>query len=358
MQLRSSTITSISNLTQAHYSGTTTGLVDPSQAHYRQNNITVKLLGAGDNGTAYAAISKADANMIIAKHCGSAQALHDKIRSELQAVKFAKETNLEGDLSNEVKFLTKAVTVKHPRITPALDSHLDGKTQYSALPFCSGGNLQRFIDKHGASLPVAFVWHVGVQLTEAVCFLLQHPGVAHCDIWSENTLLRPTTDADADSAFGNYPDAVVADFGRAIKIEPDEPLAVQQWLVRQQLNDIAQVASTLQFMRRDMRWARLMSPNRIHCPACFTSCREPCHECCTDAKSATVLDVWLAQFVTIATTSDNIAQGLAFLEGFAAAARQQRAENYRPLPDTVSADLAAVKITDNEIAIALAQLQQ
>ena len=337
-------------------SGTITGFVNPSQAHYRQQNITVKFLGAGDNGDVYAAIPKADANLLIAEHCGSMQALYDKVRSNLQAVKFYKESNLEGDLSNEINFLTQAVTAQHPRLTPALDSHLDGAVQWLASPFCSGGNLQSFMEKHAGSLPTSFIWHTGAHLAEGVCFLLEHSGVVHQDIFAGNTLLQPPT--DAASAFGNYPDLRIADFGRAKKVADSAPLAIHMHLMQAQLVDIAQIGRTLLYMRRMMRRGRLTSPNHIRCPVCFMSCREACHECCTDAKSENVLGLWLERFMVVTTTVDNLAQGLTFLKRFAAAARQQRAECYQPLPDQVVADLAAVNISNEEVAIALTQLRK
>ena len=207
-----------------------------SDAHLKQRYIDIKYLGEGDNGVACAAISRAEAKKVLTKHNSKVSpALFDDLRNNLVVVKLAKDNNLEGDLTNEIEVLAGDLSAAHPSIprtiTRAVDSHLDGSTQWLALPYCNGGALTDFIHNSRQDLTLGFRWHMGAQLIESLLFLqfgvtnaeatfedtlkAGHPAFYHGDVYCCNILLRP-------DVHGGYPDIVLADFGRAITLDDND----------------------------------------------------------------------------------------------------------------------------------------
>lgn len=327
MQLRSSSIT---------------GHVNPSQSHFRQTYVQVKYLGEGDNGYTFAAASRSLANQILASHGQRTQAFYDDIRANLVAVKFAKDVNLEGDLSNEIRFLTQSITASHPRITPCLDSHMDGAVQWLALPFCGGGDLKGFIRKHQSDLNTAFVWHVGLQLAQGIVFLLygitdsenmtparDWPSVRHGDVWSGNTLLSPAS--SSSGSFRDFPDIVIADFGRAQQLMKGATKTERLRHMSGQIADINQIGATMATLQEFANYA-----------------------------AGPTLTGWVNCLLSYGSNgeraSDRITQ--IFLSKFMSTAKIERAKYYRPLSQTTAAVLAAPIVTNEELAIALTQLRK
>ena len=94
------------------------------------------------------------------------------------------------------------------------------------MEYCSGGDLfgliNQYHQKHSETIPESFVWHVYLQLAEALAWLQEgydpqnprarpprnHECVIHRDIKPENVFLRRST-----SSRDQYPEVVLADFG-------------------------------------------------------------------------------------------------------------------------------------------------
>ncbi|KAK3071991.1 hypothetical protein LTR53_007621 [Teratosphaeriaceae sp. CCFEE 6253] len=183
---------------------------DPSLANFRRDNLTIKLLGAGDNGEAHLALPKRTADTFNSSLDAGAplDAALRAAQRDLFVVKFAKPDNLEGDLENEIWFMTA----------------------WLALPLCRGGTLQAFLKQFPEAVSPAFIWHVGAQVIGALLYLhhgivdpiasvapvADWPMVFHEDCYPCNLLLRPAP------AFGAFPDVVLADFGRAAAVSSRE----------------------------------------------------------------------------------------------------------------------------------------
>ncbi|KAK5120798.1 hypothetical protein LTR85_005865 [Meristemomyces frigidus] len=323
-----------------------------SQTQYAKKNILVKDLGAGDNGETYCAISKYDADRVVATHSAYnnlTPACFDELRAKLTVVKFYKPSNIEGDLSNEINFLTKAITTKHPRITSWIDSHMRGGSQSLTLPLCSGGNLESFTEEHGATFSPS---SSGMQdMTPAP----GHPSVFHGDLRSGNTVLRPWEDSDC--SFGNYPNMVVADFGRAQKLHEDAPCGERAHHLRSQWRDVGQIGCTMSYLRSMMRYLIAKQDCAVHCGA-----TERCSAGLTamHAKSSSLTDstlgLWIEQFSTIASDgSKPITDCLPFLTRFLATAKRQRALCYEPLSAEAIAYMSGKKVSNEELTMAWVQ---
>lgn len=204
-----------------------------SRTHFRKKYVEVKPLGSGDNGEAIAAILRSDLVDITAKHQDrNSPAFFADIRSKLVAAKFAKIDNLEGDLSNEIEFLSAKFPKRHDSFTYHLDSHLDGDCQWLALPYFDGGSLEAFVKKFPHDLTLSFRWHIMSEMAGALLFLYfgitdpktapekkpdwyDWPKIVQGDLFKGNTLLGPPSPTDTTG----FPRCVVADFGRACTIE-------------------------------------------------------------------------------------------------------------------------------------------
>ena len=198
-----------------------------SREHFNLTYKEIKFLGAGDNGNAYAAIAKSSLAKIRVKHHDNfSPDFFDDVRACMVVVKFAKDDNLEGDLTNEIEFLTQHFTPTSGRLSHAIDAHLDGDCQWLAMPFCAGGDLSNLLDDLPTAISMSFRWHIAAQLAEALLFMYfgvndantapatppawaHH--VIHGDLFAGNTLLVPRSIG--------FPDLVVADFGRARSLE-------------------------------------------------------------------------------------------------------------------------------------------
>lgn len=204
-----------------------------SRTHFRKKYVEVKPLGSGDNGEAIAAILRSDLVDITSKHRDrNSPAFFANVRSKLVAAKFAKVDNLEGDLSNEIEFLSEKFPMRHESFTYHLDSHLDGDCQWLALPYFDGGSLESFVKKFPHDLTISFRWHIMSEMAGALLFLYfgvtdpkllpektpdwsDWPKIVQGDMFTGNTLLGPPAANDMTG----FPRCIVADFGRACTIE-------------------------------------------------------------------------------------------------------------------------------------------
>ena len=347
-----------------------------SEEHFCKTHYKVKHLGSGDNGDTYAAISKADANAISRRHsCKNTPAYYDELRAKLLAVKFYKDDNLEGDLENEIMFLSQSLPCAHERMTPAKGSHLDGKSQWLALPFCSGGDLQSFLEKFPqAASSVSFQWHVAYQLAESLLFLLygvknvdimestpDWPSLSHCDIFAGNILLKP---APADSKTG-FPDIIIADFGRAAELDShlqyDPGNDNEEWrnnFEDRQCEDIRSIARVLGHLQDAEVYAKLTCDHCIDypCPNCkndkCTTCIKAHGERSRLGPGTWLLAEWKASLADFGK-AETIGDGFSWLRSLMETAKENCRTHWEPMPAEALAALKAEKVSNKELDLAL-----
>ncbi|KAI6832222.1 hypothetical protein KC365_g4366 [Hortaea werneckii] len=345
--------------------------LSPSQVHFNRTNITISYLGGGDNGQAYTAIPKYAADKLIATHGRQSQALYDNIRNQLIAVKFHKADNYEGDLKHEIDFLSKKLTVQHPLYTPCLAAHYDdyGHVQWIALPYLNGGTLHSFAKKHAPLLGVSFLWHVGLQMAEAVSLLhcgitdcakgIRDPSlrsVYHADIWSQNVLVRPVGESSSCS-YGNFPDLVLADFGRADDMPEDACEKEKAGFERTQVADIVAIGEMLTDL------IELLETERgVGLQDCEFCTAWPMRGCESRQRGIRCMGSSMERLVWWATCMGRFGelgydlylnQGHDALRDFISLARIERAAQYQPLPAQVVSELVKVKVGNELIEAAL-----
>ena len=117
----------------------------------------------------------------------------------------------------EAAILLDALGPSHPRIIQLFHWVIPapGQTAYY-MEYCSGGDLYDLIKnyhKHNLKVPESFVWHVYLQLAEALAWMQENNGngykVVHRDIKPQNVFIRKSR------YDGEYPEIVLADFGIA-----------------------------------------------------------------------------------------------------------------------------------------------
>lgn len=337
---------------------------DRSRAHFRQNYHEVKFLGEGDNGETHAAISKADTAAVLADHHPHTEPFYKAIRSKLVAVKFAKDQNCEGDLTNEILFLTQTITASHPNVISCIDSFLKRTSQWLAMPFCSGGTLQDFVCDIDHLLGASFTSYVGLQAASAVAFLhfgikdtadmtpaQGWPTVFHGDIFAGNVLVRPAT--SNEPGFRGFPNIVLADFGRAKQIGENAS------------ND--EIGEYRSSQAADIRGVSSLMGECKYCPGygyprCFSHLDEPsddrCRDClpCAEEKRKILakqrLDEWVGRLEQPSSFEDPSSE-LTLLTDFVEAAEAMRADHYEDLPVEALAKLNSVKISNDVLDKAL-----
>ncbi|KAI7322436.1 hypothetical protein KC315_g8827 [Hortaea werneckii] len=203
-----------------------------SRIHFNKTHYETRKLGAGAFADVYLAIAKSTANKIRLREKGNNPAtMYDSLRRHLVAVKFSRSQELcairaEEQLRNEIHVLTQVLPEKHERIVEVLDFHSTSSIKWLTTPYFSGGDVETFASLHPDCLTTAFICHIGVQMVEALAFLVSGatkdngmvvrddwPCTVHGDIHLGNMLLRPAT--DETGGFSNFPDVVLADFGCA-----------------------------------------------------------------------------------------------------------------------------------------------
>ncbi|KAI6905438.1 hypothetical protein KC318_g5964 [Hortaea werneckii] len=343
--------------------------ISPAQVHFNRTHITISYLGGGDNGQAYTAMPKYAADRLIATHGRRSQALYDSIRNQLIAVKFHKPNNCEGDLKQEIDFLSTKFTVQHPLYTPCLAAHYDGDVQWLALPFLNGGTLHSFAKEHAPLLGVSFLWHVGLQMAEAVSLLhcgttdctkgvrdLLLRSVFHADIWDRNVLVRPEGKSSSCS-YGNFPDLVLADFGRAEDLPEDACEEYKARYERIQVADIAAIGDMLTDLIE-----LLESERGVGLQECEFCTAWPTRRCESRQRGFRCMGSSMEKLVWWTTCMGRFSefgydldlnQAHDALRDFMSLARIERAAQYQPLPAQVVSELFKVKVSNELIGAAL-----
>lgn len=98
--------------------------------------------------------------------------------------------------------LTRAL--QHPHVVALHDAGFAGGTFYLTTEFCTGGSLDRLLDKRGGRLPAEEAVPLAVQALRGLEYAHQQ-GVVHRDLTPSNILLHPRSDGTVT--------AKIADFG-------------------------------------------------------------------------------------------------------------------------------------------------
>lgn len=169
----------------------------------------VKNIGAGGQGECKLVERASDGQRLVLK----------KMRNPL----------LSGVIPTEARVLGK-VLPPCPRVIKFHQAILQPPEAQIFFDYCDGGDLHGLIDnytRHGSVIPEAFIWHVFVQLAEALAFI--HYGVnvserhaaskwdkvIHRDVKPSNIFLKSRSG-------GKYPHVILGDFGlAAVATDPD-----------------------------------------------------------------------------------------------------------------------------------------
>ncbi|KAK5683343.1 hypothetical protein LTS10_004874 [Elasticomyces elasticus] len=180
--------------------------LEASKDSFKLRHYIIKPLGSGDNESQ----GRHDASYYAA------------LRRKVVVVKFAKDDNLEGDLTNEITMLRDVLTTPNPYFTTAIDTFLCGPMQWLTLPYLRGGNVMSFLLDHPEDATLGFRWHAGACVARATLFLLYgitntnesmpvdgQKLISHGDLFSCNLLID-----GASATPDRYPNIIVADWGR------------------------------------------------------------------------------------------------------------------------------------------------
>ncbi|GAB1726782.1 hypothetical protein NU195Hw_g6386t1 [Hortaea werneckii] len=303
-----------------------------SFSHAQQTYHVLQLLDYGIFGETHLAIKKQTANKILAAYSNSNSSIEDLYSALREQVIALKLDHIEGgalvslDLASEIDFMINQIPYSHPRLLPCIDAYCENGKAWLTTPFCSGGNLMTFCTRHNA--PLAFVWHVGLQVAEAVAFLhfgvdegdafngqTGWPVLCHADLYPGNIFLRLAS-REGPETFGNYPNVVLGDFGCAGSLNgPDSGRS--DTVISDRKQDMSNIGNMLDVL--------------------FKTCMHSDDE--------------LAQFITQFKEYDNfdVADcffGKALLSGFVQAADRRRRETYEDLCPTVIEDLSQSKVSN------------
>ena len=161
---------------------------------------------------------------------GTVDLVRCRSNGQLYACKFVKNPERHEDGQIAEARLLDEVLPKHERIVRLHDFIEDGKSPFGALimDYANGGDLRTLILDYAhrtRHVPEAFLWHIYLQVSQAVAFL--HcgmeassdwsprdgwRGIVHSDIKPDNILLRWPNGGDPSTS---YPQTVLADFGIA-----------------------------------------------------------------------------------------------------------------------------------------------
>ncbi|KAH9828348.1 hypothetical protein Tdes44962_MAKER09388 [Teratosphaeria destructans] len=326
---------------------------DDSYQHCSLYYCIIKQLGQGDNGQAYAAISKDAARLAIMKHeRKQTQAFFDELRANLVAIKFAKPDNLEGDLTNEIIILTRELTEANPCYTWACNSTSDGpRRQWLALPFCNGGELGHFVHRYPGAVNPGFQWHVLCELVRGVLYIfwgidrpnqtapqVGWPLLTHSDIYTCNLLLSTRS-----PSFGDYPSVVIADFGRAEAEEPINPGSTSVSVSDDNFNNDVRGSIYLKELTEDIRCiGGVVDDIQADVAESGVQSGVP-----TAFQVNNMIELVLAQLRVFRARS--IVQSIGFLHAVLEIAIEQRAATYQPMPADAVAFLNAPKVSDREL---------
>ncbi|KAI7216579.1 hypothetical protein KC333_g4736 [Hortaea werneckii] len=280
-------------------------------------------------GETYLAIKRQTADEILAAHTNSDSGIEDlysALREQLVALKL---DHIEGgalvglNLASEIDFMTQQIPYSHPRLLPFIDAYCKDGKAWLATPFCSGGNLMNFCTRHTA--PLAFIWHAGLQVAEAIAFLqfgvdegdafngqTSWPVLCHADLHPGNIFLHIAS-CEGSKTFGNYPHMVLGDFGCARSLNGTDD-GRRNTAISDRKQDMINIGHLLDVL--------------------FKTCVQ--------------YDDDLAHFIALFKGYDNfgIADcffGKALLSDFAQTADRRRRETYEDLSSAVTEELSQVK---------------
>lgn len=186
----------------------------PPHRHDPDGAVQVKRIGQGAEGTVTLWRRRKDGRPVVRKK------FHDR--------------RIVDPLPLEVEILHKTLPYKHPRIIRMFRSEAVVGHNAADLSlclyyeYCGGGDLSKYLPKRGDMVPEAFIWHIFLQMADALALLHygydrheRHPDrpprgwqrVVHRDIKPENIFF--VADASTSSTWGPYPSLVLADFGLA-----------------------------------------------------------------------------------------------------------------------------------------------
>ncbi|KAF2769697.1 hypothetical protein EJ03DRAFT_86903 [Teratosphaeria nubilosa] len=376
-------------------------LRDPPRDHSYQHcslyYCIIKHLGHGDNGHAYAAISKNGIEAVMKTHEGKqTQAFFDDLRAKLVAIKFARPDNLEGDLTSEIMILTRELTEANQCYTWCYDFKYHGShNQWLALSFCNGGVLGQFVDRFPGAVNLGFQWHILCELIRGVLYIfwgidgpdqtalqVGWPLLTHGDIFTCNLLLSTRS-----PSFGNYPSVVIADFGRAMTDEHPDPSSTSEaesvaiadghdtdnWSFLRHVQSVSDDGSNdgsendsddrsssdddfgdgdaerddrgvtyLGELTEDTRCIGVVLED-IQADVAETDVQGEV----PTARQANMIDFVLTQFRTFRARL--VAQNIGFLDAILEIAIEQREATYKPMPADAVAFLNAPKVSDREL---------
>lgn len=284
-------------------------------------------------GETYLAIKRQIADEILAAHTNSDSSIEDlysALREQLVALKL---DHIEGgalvglDLASEIAFMIQQIPYPHPRLLPCIDAHCEDGKAWLATPFCSGGNLMTFCTRHTA--PLAFIWHVGLQVADAIAFLhfgvddgdafngqTGWPVLCHADLYPGNIFLHLAS-YEGPMTFGNYPNLVLGDFGCAGSLNCTDNRR-QDTVISDRKQDMINIGHLLDVLY----------------------------------KTSTQYDDELVQFITLFKGYDNFSVADCFfskalLSDFAQAADGRRRETYQDLSPAVIEELSQAKVSND-----------
>lgn len=319
-----------------------------SREHFKQTHYEVGELGEGGSGDVYLAINKKTADRLYTRLRRTDTAtFYNGLRAHLVAVKFARAEGRPArvaqlairSLKEEIKILTGDNAAIHARITKAVSYHDRGSILWLAMPYFPGGDLNGFQKDFGDRISLCFVWHVGLQVAEALCFLIFGTAkpkntdgrrawsrISHGDIHAGNVFL--TFNKTVDS-LGNYPDMVLADFGAGHRFPTSRERVVE--------HDLAHA--------RDITDLGMLVCEVLETFRCFQKC--------VDDK---LLLGWIRTLCNNSLGDDTARleeEGVEYLRGilsgFMDVADGERRRLYQPLPTDVAADIGNSKISDAEL---------
>lgn len=304
-----------------------------SFSHAQQTYHVLQLLDYGMFGETYLAIKRQTADEILAAHIhsdSSIEDLHSALREQLVALKL---DHIEGgalaglDLASEIDFMTQQIPYPHPRLLSCIDAHCEDGKAWLTTPFCSGGNLMTFCTRHTA--PLAFIWHVGLQVAKAMAFLhfgvdegdafngqTGWPVLCHADLYPGNILLHLAS-CEGPETLGNYPNVVLGDFGCAGSLNCTDN-GRRDTVISDRKQDIINIGHLLDVL--------------------FKTCMQ--------------YDDALARFIALFKGYDNFGvadcfSGKALLSDFAQTADRRRRGTYEDLPSAVIEELSQVKVSND-----------
>ncbi|GAB1739555.1 hypothetical protein NU219Hw_g4505t1 [Hortaea werneckii] len=282
-------------------------------------------------GETYLAIKKQNANKILAAHTNSDSSIEDLYSALREQVVALKLDHIEGgalvglDLASEIDFMTQQIPYAHPSLLPCIDAYCEDGKAWLATPFCSGGNLMTFCTRQIA--PLSFIWHVGLQVAEAIAFLhfgvdegdafngqTGWPVLCHADLYPGNIFLHLAS-CEGSMTFGNYPNMVLGDFGCAGSLKGTDN-GRRKTVISDRKQDIINIGHMLDVL----------------------------------TKTCTQYDDELAQFIALFKGYDNFGVadcffGKALLSDFAQTADRRRRETYQDLSPVVIEELSRVKVS-------------